>query len=60
MAVMEKKYYKPCKRRFHHKNPGVHVPASSMIFTLVKKVHSTGFFLDKEYTRQNAMTTKAI
>jgi hypothetical protein len=46
------------KRRFCHRYPDVHIPASSTILRLVKKVHSTGSFLDKKYTRQNAVLTE--
>jgi hypothetical protein len=46
------------KRRFRHRYPGVRTPASSTILSLVKKVRSTGSFLDKKYTRQNAVLTE--
>jgi hypothetical protein len=49
---------KSCKSRFHHRYPGVRIPASSAILRLVKKVHSTGSFLDRKYTRQNAVLTE--
>jgi hypothetical protein len=45
------------KRRFRSRYPGVRIPASSTILRLVKKVRSTGSFLDKKYTRQNAVLT---
>jgi hypothetical protein len=52
-SYVKKKSFKSCKRRFRHRFPGVRIPASSTIFRLMKKVHSTGSFLDKNYTRQN-------
>jgi hypothetical protein len=57
-SYVKKKSYKSCKRRVHHRYPGVRIPASSTILRLVKKVRSTGSFLDKKYTRQNAVLTK--
>jgi hypothetical protein len=41
---------------------GVHVPDSSTIFSLVRKVCLTGsvLLLDKKYTEQNAVLTEAI
>jgi hypothetical protein len=57
-SYMKKKCYKSCKRRFRCWDPGVRIPASSTILILVKKVHSTGSFLDKKYTRQNAVLTE--
>jgi transposase len=54
---VKNKSYKSCKRRFHRRYPGVRIPASSTILRLVKKVRSTGSFLDKKYTRQNAVLT---
>jgi hypothetical protein len=41
------------KRMFRRKYSGTRVPASSMIFKLVKEVRSNGSFLDKNYSRQN-------
>jgi hypothetical protein len=38
--------------------PGVRIPASSTILRLVKKVLSTGSFLDKKCTGQNAAVTE--
>jgi hypothetical protein len=55
---MKKKSYKSCERRFRHRYPGVRIPASSTILRLVKKVRSTGSFLDKKYTTQNAVLTE--
>jgi hypothetical protein len=40
--------HKLYERRLHGKYPGVWVPASSMLFELVKKVRSAGSFLDKK------------
>jgi hypothetical protein len=57
-SYVKKKSYKSCKRRFRRRYPGVRIPASLMIFRLVKKVRSTGSFLDKKYTRQNAVLTE--
>jgi hypothetical protein len=57
-SYVKKKSYKSYKRRFRHRYPGVHIPASSMILRLVKKVCSTGSFLYKKYTRQNAVLTE--
>jgi hypothetical protein len=56
---VKNKSYKACKRRFRRRYPGVRIPASSTILRLVKKVvRSTGYFLDKKYTRQNAVLTE--
>jgi hypothetical protein len=55
---VKKKSYKSCERKFRRRYPGVRIPASSTILRLVKKVHSTGSFLDKKYTRQNAVLTE--
>jgi hypothetical protein len=41
-----------CEIRFCHKYPGGRVLASS---TISKLVNSAGSFLDKKYTRQNAV-----
>jgi hypothetical protein len=49
-----------CKRRFRRRYPGVCIPALSMILRLVKKVHSTGSFLDKKCTRQTAVLTEEV
>jgi hypothetical protein len=57
-SYVKKKSYKSCKRRFRRRYPGVRIPASSTILRLVKKVPSTGPFLDKKYTRQNAVLTE--
>jgi hypothetical protein len=57
-GYVKKKSYKSYKRRFHHRYPGVRIPASSTILRLVKKVCSTGSLLDKKYTRQNAVLTE--
>jgi hypothetical protein len=57
-SYVKKKSYKSSKRRFRHRYPGVRIPASSTILRLVKKVHSTGSFLGKKYTRQNAVLTE--
>jgi hypothetical protein len=51
-------YVKRNPRRFCRRYPGVRIPASSMILRLVKKVRSTGSFLDKKYIRQNAVLTE--
>jgi hypothetical protein len=59
-SYVKKKSYKLCKRRFRHRYPGVRIPASATILRLVKKVRSTGSFLDKKYTRQNAVLTKEM
>jgi hypothetical protein len=48
------------KRRLRHRYPGVRIPASSTILRLVKKVRSTGSFLDTKYTRQNAVLTEEM
>jgi hypothetical protein len=45
---------------FCHRYPGVRIPASSTILRLVKKVCSTGSFLDKKYTKQNAVLPEEI
>jgi hypothetical protein len=42
--------------RFHWMYPGVRVLASSLTFKLVRKVCSTGFFLENKYTKHNACT----
>jgi hypothetical protein len=55
---VKKKSYKSCKRRFRRRYPGVLIPASSTILRLVKKVRSTGSFLDKKCTRQNSVLTE--
>jgi hypothetical protein len=55
---VKKKSYKSCRRRFHHRYPGVRIPASSTILRLVRKVLSAGCFVDKKYTRQNAVLTE--
>jgi hypothetical protein len=57
-SYVKKKSYKSCKRRFHRRYPGVCIPASSAILRLVKKVRSAGSFVNKKYTRQNAMLTE--
>jgi hypothetical protein len=57
-SYVKKKSYKSCKRRFCHRHPGVRTAASSTILKLVKKVHLTGSFFDKKYTRQNALLTE--
>jgi hypothetical protein len=57
-SYVKKKSYKLCKRRFCRRYPGVHIPASSTILRLVKKVCSTGSFLYKKYTRQTAVLTE--
>jgi hypothetical protein len=59
-SYVKKKSYKSCKRRFHCRYPGVRIPASSTILRLEKKVRSTGSFLDKKYTRQNAVLTEEM
>jgi hypothetical protein len=59
-SYVKKKSYKLCKRRFCHRYPGVRIPASSTILRLVKKVCSIGSFLDKKYTRQNAVLTEEM
>jgi hypothetical protein len=43
-----------CKRRFHCKYSGVHVPAS-MTYALVKRVNSAGSFLGKKYTKTECL-----
>jgi hypothetical protein len=55
---VKKKSYKSCKRWFRRRYPGVRIPASSTILRLVEKVRSTGSFLDKKCTRQNAVLTE--
>jgi hypothetical protein len=57
-SYVKKKSYKLCKTRFRHRYPGVRIPASSTILRLVRKVRSTGSFLDKKNTRQNAVLTE--
>jgi hypothetical protein len=57
-SYVKKKSYKSCKRRFPRRYPGVCITASSTILSLVKKLLSTGSFLDKKYTRQNAVLTE--
>jgi hypothetical protein len=57
-SYVKKKFYESCKRRFRCRYPGVRIPAASAILRLVKKVRSTGSFLDKKYTRQNAVLTE--
>jgi hypothetical protein len=57
-SYVKKKSYKSCKRRFRRRYPGVRIPDSSTILRFVKKVLSTGSFLDKKYTRQNAVLTE--
>jgi hypothetical protein len=57
-SYVKNKSYKSCKTRFRRRYPGVRIPASSAILRLVKKVRSTGSFLDKKYTRQNAVLTE--
>jgi hypothetical protein len=49
--LCEKKLYKSCKSRYL----GVWLPSTSVIFKLVKKVHSTWSFLDKKYTGQSTV-----
>jgi hypothetical protein len=54
---------KSCKSRkigFNRKYHGVRVPDLSAIFKLVKEVRSSGSFLDKEYSRKNAVLTEAV
>jgi hypothetical protein len=58
MIVMLTESYRSCNRRFHHKNPGVRVPSSSIIFELVRKVYSTRSFLDKKYTTEDAVESR--
>jgi hypothetical protein len=55
---MKKKSYKACRSRFRRRYPGVRIPASSTILRLVRKVRSTGSFVDKKYARQNAVLTE--
>jgi hypothetical protein len=55
---VKKKSYKSCKGRCCHRYPGVRMPTPSTILRLVKKVHSTGSFLDKKYNGQNAVLTE--
>jgi hypothetical protein len=57
-SYVKNKFYKSLKR-FLLKYSGIRVRASSMYLKLVKKC-STGCFLDKKYTKQNAVLTKAI
>jgi hypothetical protein len=57
-SYVKKKSCKSGKRRFRRRYPGVCIPASSTILRLVKTVRSTGSFLDKKYTRQNAVLTE--
>jgi hypothetical protein len=59
-SYVKKKPYKPCKRRFCYKYPSVLVPASSMIFKLVRTVCSTGSVLDKKCSRHISVLTEAI
>jgi hypothetical protein len=58
-SYVKKKFYKSCKRS-RRRYPGVRIPASSTILRLVKKVRSTGSFLDKKYTRHNAVVTEEM
>jgi hypothetical protein len=57
-SYVKNKSYKSWKRRFRRRYPGVRIPASSTTLRLVKKVRSTGSFLDKKCTRQNAVLTE--
>jgi nitrogen-specific signal transduction histidine kinase len=57
-SYVKKKSYKSSKRRFRRGYLGVLISASSTILRLVKKVRSTGSFLDKKYTRQNTVLTE--
>jgi hypothetical protein len=57
-SYVKKKSYKSCERRFRRRHPAVRIPALSTILRLVKKVRSSGSFLDKKYTRQNAVLTE--
>jgi hypothetical protein len=57
---MKEKCCKLCKRMFCHKCVGVRVPASSVVFELVKTVCSTGSFIDKKYAIQNAVLMEEI
>jgi hypothetical protein len=50
--------FKLGKRRFCLKCPGIQIPASSLVFKLVKKMHSASCLLDKKYTRQNAVLSE--
>jgi hypothetical protein len=59
-SYVKKKSYRSCKRRFCHRYPDVRIPASSTILRLVKKVRSSRSFLDKKYTRQNAVLTEEM
>jgi hypothetical protein len=56
-SYVKNKSYELCKRRFHREYAGVRVPASSTNFELVRKVRPTGYFLEKKYSRQNAVLT---
>jgi RNase P subunit RPR2 len=55
---VKNKFRKLFKRRACRKCPGIRFPDSSTNFRLVKKVRSTGHFLDKKYTGQVVGSTE--
>jgi hypothetical protein len=57
-SYVRKKPYKSWKRRFCHRYPGVRIPLHQRFWDWWKKVRSTGSFLDKKYTWQNAVLTE--
>jgi hypothetical protein len=60
--------YKLHKKRFHRKYPGVHVPASSTIFKLVKEAHIISHIIscggrlghEESNTRQNRFALESL
>lgn len=54
------KSYKMCKRRVYHKYYGTGVPSSLTVFECMKKVCSAWSFLNKKYTRENAVLRKSL
>jgi hypothetical protein len=58
IAMWKRNPINSVKEGFAGRYPGVRIPASSTILILVKKVRPTGSFLDKKYTRQNAVLTE--
>jgi hypothetical protein len=59
-SYLKNKSYKSSKRRFHPRYPVVRIPASSTILRLIKKARSNGSFIDKKYTRHNAVLTEEM
>jgi hypothetical protein len=58
-SYMENKFYKSCER-FCYEYHGVLSSSFVDSFQINEKICSTGSFLDKRYTRQNAMLTVEI